>query len=326
MRVNVNVLIGFLLCVLILCVVGVMRRVDENQDAWHPNEIYTHLGGSSYTSSSVSSHSSDGVVVAMRGVSRPSRRYVAVPAFSYAPTQYSPIASTQYSIGGTPSNSVASPVYTTSSATMKSFGAGMAAGGGMSVSGGSVRNSQSPVANSQSLIAYSQLPVDMYASAYRQSDVEPQFIANAYMSGLGVDVGASVPMYNGLDNSTAGGISGMNGRRGLGEDMGSTYDSWLNWFNKFGWAYGLPDGNHYYYDDAKLRAAYEAWIATLSPGVPRPSYEDWLSWFASGEHYHEGGNKYFSFVPVGDVWPLIVLIMLYTLFIVIRKSFKTTCI
>lgn len=309
MRVNVNVLIGFLLCVLILCVVGVMRRVDENQDAWRPNEIYTHLGGSSYTSSSVSSHSSNGVAVAMRGVSRPSRRVVPAPVFSYAPTQYSPIASTQYPTGGTPSNSVASPVYTTSSATMKSFGGGAMMDAAIWNPPVSSTSSQS-FATAPGVVS---LPSTMLAYY--------PFAEGAY----GADVAVAASAFQDV-NTTAGGVRGIAGRRNLGENMGSSYDSWLNWFDKFGWAYGSSDGNHYYYDDAQLRAAYAAWIATLSPQMPRPSYEEWLSWFASGEHYHEGGDKYFSFVPLGDIWPLIVLIMLYTLFIVIRKSFKTTCI
>lgn len=291
MRVNVNVLIGFLLCVLILCVVGVMRRVDENQDAWHPNEIYTHLGGSSYTSSSVSSHSSDGVVVAMRGVSRPSRRYVAVPAFSYAPTQYSPIASTQYSIGGTPSNSVASPVYTTSSATMKSFGAGMAAGGGMSMSGGSVRNSQSPVANSQSLIAYSQLPVDMYASAYTP-------LASPITT-VGANSVAALPARSGM----------MSGPRRVAP-VGGGWDIWLSGLDAAGGYLYSDDSGNRYYDMALL---YEAFINAQKNGnFPGWTWEDFLDKFFDQQNKHR--------VPLGEPWVLLILALAYVGYVFIRRT------
>ena len=291
MRVNVNVLIGFLLCVLILCVVGVMCRVDENQDAWHPNEIYTHLGGSSYTSSSVSSHSSDGVVVAMRGVSRPSRRYVAVPAFSYAPTQYSPIASTQYSIGGTPSNSVASPVYTTSSATMKSFGAGMATGGGMSMSGGSVRNSQSPVANSQSLIAYSQLPVDMYASAYTP-------LASPITT-VGANSVAALPARSGM----------MSGPRRVAP-VGGGWDIWLSGLDAAGGYLYSDDSGNRYYDMALL---YEAFINAQKNGnFPGWTWEDFLDKFFDQQNKHR--------VPLGEPWVLLILALAYVGYVFIRRT------
>lgn len=310
MRVNVNVLIGFLLCVLILCVVGVMRRVDENQDAWHPNEIYTHLGGSSYTSSSVSSHSSDGVVVAMRGVSRPSRRYVAVPAFSYAPTQYSPIASTQYSIGGTPSNSVASPVYTTSSATMKSFGAGMAAGGGMSMSGGSVRNSQSPVANSQSLIAYSQLPIANSPSpiAHSQSSEEAQSLMAAAqymsMSSSVHAVGASTAM-GGTYTAIGGSVRGP---RRLAPGGGG-WDIWLSGLGaEDGYLYSDDAGNRYY-DMELLKQAFLA--AQQNGNFPGWTWEDFLN-----EYFNPSGKH---FVPVGEPWMLLILALGYAAFRFVRS-------
>ena len=292
MRVKVNVLIGFLLCVLILCVVGVMRRVNENQDVWHPNEIYTHLGGSSYTSSSVSSHSSDGVVVAMRGVSRPSRRYVAVPAFSYAPTQYSPIASTQYPIGGTPSNSVASPVYTTSSATMKSFGADMATGG-MSMSGGSARNSQSPVANSQSLIVYSQLPVDMYASAYTP--------LSSSITAVGANSVAALPSRGTMKSGP---------RRVPG--LGLTWDNWLDGLGEgSGWVSGDAGGIRYYNLD-ELREAFEA--AQKNGQFPGWTWQDFLDQFFNNEDVNSR-----HFVPLGEPWVLLILALGYAMFRFVRS-------
>ena len=294
MRVNVNVLIGFLLCVLILCGVGGMLRVDENQDAWHPNEIYTHLGGSSYTSSSVSSHSSDGVVVAMRGVSRPSRRYVAVPAFSYAQGYSAPMANTHYSIGGTPSNSEASPVYTTSSATMKSFGAGMAAGGGMSMSGGSVRNSQSPVASNQSPIAYSQLPVDMYASAYTP-------LASPITT-VGATSAAALPARSGM----------MSGPRRV-PGLGLTWDNWLDGLGAgSGWVSGEAGGIRYYNLD-ELKKAFE--LAQKNGNFPGWTWEMFLEQFFNNKDVNSR-----HFMPVGEPWVLLILALGYVGYVFIRRA------
>lgn len=289
MRVNVNVLIGFLLCVLILCVVGVMRRVDENQDAWHPNEMYTHLGGSSYTNSSVSSHSSDGVAVAMRGVSRPSRRYAAAPAFSYAPTQYSPMANSQSPIA----NSSTGVLYTTSSAMMKSFGAGMAAGGGMSMSGGSVRNSQSPVVSNQSPIAYSQLPVDMYASAYTPM-ASP-------IATVGANSVAALPARSGM----------MSGPRRIG-GTGSGWDRWLSGLGAGdGYLYSDGDGNRYY-DMALL---YEAFINAQKNGnFPGWTWEEFLEKYFNAD----GQNKHH--VPLGEPWVLLILALAYLGYVFIRRT------
>ena len=306
MRVNVNVLIGFLLCVLILCGVGGMLRVDENQDAWHPNEIYTHLGGSSYTSSSVSAHSSDGVVVAMRGVSRPSRRYVAVPAFSYAQGYSAPMANTHYSIGGTPSNSVASPVYTTSSATMKSFGAGMAAGGGMSMSGDSVRNSQSHVANSQSSIAYSQLPIAHSPSpiAHRQSSEEAQALMAAAqymsMSSSVYAVGASTAM--------GGTYTAIGGRMSGPRRLPPTGGGWDNWLASLTPIY--EDGGVKYYDYQTL---YEAFIAAQKNGnFPGLTWEQFL------EEFFNPSSSY-AF-PLGEPWVLLILALGYVGYVFIRRA------
>ena len=293
MRVNVNVLIGFLLCVLILCGVGGMLRVDENQDAWHPNEIYAHLGGSSYTSSSVSSHSSDGVVVAMRGVSRPSRRYGAVPAFSYAQGYSAPMANTHYSIGGTPSNSEASPVYTTSSATMKSFGAGMAAGGGMSMSGGSVRNSQSPVASNQSPIAYSQLPVDMYASAYTP-------LASPITT-VGANSAAALPARSGM----------MSGPRRLAPGGGG-WDIWLSGLGtEDGYLY-TDDAGHRYYDMALLEQAFYA--AQQNGNLPSLTWDEFLAQYFNAD----GQNKHYA--PLGEPWVLLILALAYVGYVFIRRA------
>lgn len=126
MRINVNVLLGILLCVLLVVIGGTMYRMSEEEDPWQPNDIYTHIGDVSSTNMPTysHSHSSDEVAVALRELSRPSRRYAAAPAFSYAQGYSALMANSQSPIA----NSSTGVLYTTSSAMTKSFGSGYGAG------------------------------------------------------------------------------------------------------------------------------------------------------------------------------------------------------
>ena len=44
MKVNVNVLIGCVLCILMMALVGVMHRASEDHDGWRPSDVYSHVG------------------------------------------------------------------------------------------------------------------------------------------------------------------------------------------------------------------------------------------------------------------------------------------
>jgi hypothetical protein len=126
MRINVNVLLGILLCVLLVVIGGTMYRMSEEEDTWRPNDIYTHVGDVSSADMPTysHSHSSDEVAVVLRELSRPSRRYAAAPAFSYAQGYSAPMANSQSPIA----NSFTGGLYTTSLAMTKSFGSGYGAG------------------------------------------------------------------------------------------------------------------------------------------------------------------------------------------------------
>ena len=126
MRINVNVLLGILLCVLLMAVGGTMYRMSEEENTWRPNDIYTHVGDVSSANMPTysQSHSSDEVAVVLRELSRPARRYAAAPAFSYAQGYSALMANSQSPIA----NSSTGVLYTTSSAMTKSFGSGYGAG------------------------------------------------------------------------------------------------------------------------------------------------------------------------------------------------------
>ena len=299
MRINVNVLIGIFLCVLLVLVAGAMYRMSEDQDARHPNDIYTHVGDVSFSNTSThsSSHSSDGVAVAMRGgrVFGSSRRVVSAPAFSYAPiaNSQSPIANRLSPIANT------GALYTTSSAMTKSFGSGYGAGGSMSMSGGSVRNTQSLVVNSQSPIAYSQLPVDMYASAYTP-------LASPITT-VGANSVAALPARSGM----------MSGPRRL-PGISDTWDTWLKGLGAGdGFLYVDGEGNRYY-DMALLHDAFDA--AQQNGNFPGWDWEDFLDQFFNNEDVNSR-----HFVPLGEPWVLLILALGYVGYMVIRRSRVRAC-
>ena len=299
MRINVNVLIGIFLCVLLVLVAGAMYRMSEDQDARHPNDIYTHVGDVSFSNTSThsSSHSSDGVAVAMRGgrVFGSSRRVVSAPAFSYAPiaNSQSPIANRLSPIANT------GALYTTSSAMTKSFGSGYGAGGSMSMSGGSVRNTQSLVVNSQSPIAYSQLPVDMYASAYTP-------LASPITT-VGANSVAALPARSGM----------MSAPRRL-PGISDTWDTWLKGLVVGdGFLYVDGEGNRYY-DMTLLEQAF--YTAQQNGNFPGWTWKDFLDQFFNNEDVNSR-----HFVPLGEPWVLLILALGYVGYMVIRRSRVRAC-
>ena len=297
MRINVNVLLGILLCVLLVVVGGTMYRMSEEEDTWRPNDIYTRVGDVSSADAPTYSHaqSSDEVAVALRELSRPSRRYAAAPAFSYAQGYFTPMANSQSPIA----NSSTGVLYTTSLAMTKSFGAGMATGGSMSMSGGSVRNNQSPIVSNQSPIAYSQLPVDMYASAYTP-------LASPITT-VGANSVAALPARSGMMSAP---------RRVPG--ISDTWDTWLKGLGvDDGFLYVDGEGNRYYNLD-ELREAFER--AQKNGQFPGWDWDMFLKQFFNNK---EANNRHF--VPVGEPWVLLILALGYVGYMVIRRSRVRAC-
>lgn len=229
MKLKLSVFIGVVLCLVLMGLYGVLSRMFDSRDGWRPNDVYSLVGGSSYSIVSYSSSSSQfggaGVpAVSVRRGSSFSRR-AAAPAFSYAPAS-APTYS-QSPIGGTPSNSVASSIYTTSSATMKSFGGGNMSSSAVAGATNSVGSASSatPVAASVGMPS-----VNMPAVAYGNTRLNTNDLS-ALMSG---DVALSTASaYAGIGNTTAGGPMGIRGRRNVG-----VQDTWLGWLGSDMWGYG----------------------------------------------------------------------------------------
>ena len=303
MKLKLSVFIGVVLCLVLMGMYGVLSRMFDSRDGWRPNDVYSLVGGSSYSTVSYSSSSSQfggaGVpAVSVRRGSSFSRRAVA-PAFSYAPVS-APTYS-QSPIGGTPSNSVASPIYTTSSAEFRSFGGGNNISG-VSVLGGQVKSSNSSVANASGLNV-SMPSTSIYAYNSNRSS------ASDIMSSMSGDIAmASAQAYAGIGNTTKG-IAGRKNAPGMGGNL----DNWVqDIIGNDGWVW--TDGTIDYFDKAKLYQMYQEAIANgdLPEGV---TWEEFLSWFG------EQSDRYAFPIPSG-VWFMCFLALGYGLYIAYRRKQK----
>ena len=223
------------------------------------------------------------------------------PVFSYAPAASMPTYS-QSPIGGTLSKSVASPIYTTSSAEFHSFGGG-GNGGGASMSGGVVSGNTILSPNSFSVSLPNIPSLAYYPQSTASFDgVNPAFASSLSLPEVGttsVGYGASAPL-------------GLSGRRNA-SSMGGNLDEWVQGLiNQYGWMYS--DGTIDYFDRQVLEDLYNKAIENgeLPVGV---TWEMFLSWF------DKQSDRYAFPIPSG-VWFMCLLALGYGLYIAYRRKQK----
>lgn len=323
MKLKLSVFIGVVLCLVLMGMYGVLSRMFDSRDGWRPNDVYSLLGGASYSTVSYSSSSSQfggmgAPVVPMRGGNSFSRRAVA-PAFSYAPAYRSPM--TNGSLALSPNGPIASSpqgaLYTTSSATMKSFG-----GGNISSSAfAGAANSASPASAATPVAASVGMPsVNMPVAAYGNTRLNTNELA-ALMSGDAALSTASA--YAGIGNTTAGGPMGIRGRRNA-PGMGGQYYGWLtSWWGEDesgkGWAYHTGGG----ITIAELQDLF--YNMTGQTHFENPdAWTAFYNWFMSkmdsnGEVVY---GDYTWYLPLSDAIPFVLLLSLLYAWFIYRKTKK----
>lgn len=304
MKLKLSVFIGVVLCLVLMGVYGVLSRMFDSREGWRPNDVYSSVGGSSYSTVSYSSSHSGGLAVpamSMRGGRSFSRR-VAAPAFSYAPA-YAPASSgRQWS-----SSSAQSPIsYTASSATMKSFG-----GGNISSSAfAGAANSASPASAATPVAASVGMPsVNMPAVAYGNTRLNTNDLS-ALMSG---DVALSTASaYAGIGNTTAGGPMGIRGRRNVG-----VQDTWLGWLGSDMWGYG--EGS----DDVTMQDLRDLYAAMTGDTdfSNQELWESFLAWFNGNQSDETFG---WHWAPLSDAIPFVLLLSFLYAWFIYRKTKKQT--
>ena len=61
-----------------------------------------------------------------------------------------------------------------------------------------------------------------------------------------------------------------------------------------------------------------------------PSFEEWLDWYLQA--MSDGGGSYiynghtYSWLPIGDVWPLVVMLLFYAGYVFVRRRKQQTAI
>ena len=293
MRINVNVLLGILLCVLLVVIGGTMYRMSEEEDTWRPNDIYTRVGDVSSADAPTYSHahSSDEVAVALRELSRPSRRRVKMPVFSNA---HSTIGVGVNAGSNLPSLQGGAGVglYTTSSHMTKSFGSGLAAG--VSTQMQTTRSAEQVAASSLSvpaLSSYSMPNRSLLPSADQAIAAASYTPMVSAVSAVGAD---AVPVYRGIS-----------GRKNAAPSGGG-YTNWLN-----GTYIYTDDEGNLYYNMSDLEEAYKQAISNGNL-PPYMTWEDFLAMF-----FGDGTGKYR--VPLGEAWVLLVMALGYALVMWIKS-------
>ena len=110
-------------------------------------------------------------------------------------------------------------------------------------------------------------------------------------------------------------------------------DSWLSWLARYAAQNGSTNGS-YGFNIYQLQSAYDAWLQDwlLRSGLTKedaPSFDDFLAWFWGSENGHsytwtdpngDDQNILMHWVPVGDILPLLLIMLLYALVIFIKSN------
>ena len=309
MKIKSSVLFGLIVVIFSISGFSLLKRLTRDVDEWRPSDLYSTTNISrrstySVVSSGASASYSGAVPTVSSGVSS-MFRHRGVSLYAPAMSAHNSLANSQYPIGGTPSNSVASPLYATSSAEFRSFGGGGNAGG-VFMSGGTVKSSGSSMAPASGL-SISMPSTSMYAYNSNRSS------ASDVMSSMSGDIAmASTQAYAGIGNTTGGASRGISGRRNV-SSMGGNMDDWVQGIiGNDGWVW--TDGTIDYFDKAKLYQMYQEAIANgdLPEGV---TWEMFLSWF-------ENQSGRYAFPIPSGVWFMCFLALGYGLYIAYRRKQK----
>lgn len=314
MKVKSFLLVGLIVLICSLGVLSLMGRLGNDQEYWRPADMYSTLGGSQGSSYSTVSYGSSAYASA-DALAVPSSRSMLGRRASFSYAHASMPAYSQSPIAGTASYSQGG-LYTTSSADFHSFGGG----GNDAMAAMSTSSSRKSVASSAAPMAVSMPSTSVFAQNTRSVNMVAGADAMPSVSG---DI-AMASSYAGIGNTT--GSRGMSGRKNAGPSDNS--NPWLVWLSKYGTSFGTgsqdSEGNWSYgYDYYQLKAAYEAYIGSGAwQGIwpDEPSFDDWLNWFMGGSFNH--GGSLFYWVPVGEVWCLLLMVLMYGFLVLYRNCKK----
>ena len=182
------------------------------------------------------------------------------------------------------------------------------------------------------LIAYSPSNGEIQVAA-EQALMSASSSASGLFGGMMTSYGTASyeDVYGSSSNRRVKGSMRLPGSGGSGLDDGFS-DTWLAWLGRNAGAYGSYNGEGGYgFDVYQLRSAYDAWLAAWlgETGLTEdkaPKFEDFLNWFYEGNFTYSwtdsNGNDQSTslyWVPIGSALPLVIFVLLYVLFIAVRR-------
>ena len=334
MKVKSSVLFGLIVLTCLAGGISLIYRLTKEAEVWNPSEMYkTSLGtskGTKCTTVSYASGSTSDAPLVQLGAGSMSRPRV---SYSYAPAGVAS-AYTQYPIGGTSSYSQ-SPIansqglYTTSSAELRSFGGG-GNGGGVSMSGGSVHSSGSAVSAPSMGLSATMPNGSLFTFAGQNTNVNIPIVSGDAAIAAVASASSYTAAYSGIGYTTGGASRGLSGRKGAAPTFN---DPWWKWFDSWvsdnGSDYGYNEDGSYIFDRYDLQEVYQAFLdGYWNSGMgDAPSFEQWLDWYLQAMSDGDGSYKYedhtYFWQPIGDIWPLFVMILLYAAYLVVHRRKQT---
>ena len=358
MKRNVNVFIAVVLCAALCGGIVWLQTAGDEKLGWNIHDTYgeapAYSNGAAYTNATFAGPSaSEGGVMSLS----PSRLLRARSSYSYAGA-YSSVATQPFASSPLTSSAPAGGgLYATSSQTFNSYGGG--GNGGAAMGGGAMSNGRSNSGLSTpslggagvgiSPIAYSTARRGDMSSAsgddlaMMAAENQMASIASAANAGIGNSFysGYSVMDYASANYDQYTSMFGTNRSNVRGRQNAQGFnDSWWKWFDTWvqnnGRSYYDEETNGYYFNRYSLESVYDAFLANFwnsGMGDP-PSFDEWLDWYQEAMnnsngyydyYYGDEFNRYY-WVPVGDILPLLLIVLLYVLFIAIKsKSLRTEC-
>ena len=328
MRIKSSVLLGLILVICAISGFSLLKRLTQEVDEWRPSNLYSSTNVSRRSTFSVVSSAPASYSEAVASVSSGSGSMFRHRGASlYAPA--SGFAYSQSPMAGTASYSQSPIAYsqrlhTTSSAEFRSFGGGGNADA-VSMSGGSIKSSGFSSTAHASVLSVSMPSTSVLA--YNNTNAD-------YLSSVSGDIAmASTQAYAGIGNTT-GGMNRISGRKNSAPTLGDPWWVWFDsWLSQDSDGNGVPDNGspygsngNYTFDRYTLEQAYNDFINSgiWNTGMSEtPSFDEWLDWYLqamseNGYYTHTNGHTY-SWLPIGDIWPLVVMALLYSGYMIFRR-------
>ena len=334
MKNSFSVFIVVLFCAVLCIGLGFLNRDTSDVSGWNPNELYSNSvlsgGSSAFTNATISGEDVNnvGVAVSMRGgsVSSSPFRHSSSAIYPSAVSLYAP-ASVSYG-SSSMSNGVSPIAHMTSSAEYRSFGGGSNGGAAM---GGSMRSA----AASNAGASYSAPSISFSAPAISSNLLGQNKLSgdNAAMVAANNPIAAATSSASSYSDYMAygSGVYGAPSRNGIrGRQNSGATDSWLDWLYRYGYSYGTQTGDeengwYYTFSEEQLRSAFEDYIENywddMWGAANKPTFEQWLEWLQNGgtAGYEYNGNWY-RILPIGDVLPLLILVLMYTVCVLLKST------